>query len=164
MSNKIISQFIKSYTEYKTLTEKAVDQLNEEQLRTVHAADSNSIAVIMKHMSGNLISRFTDFLTTDGEKEWRNRDGEFEEDAASKEEILAYWNKGFNVLKNSLESLNDEDLDKTVYIRNEALTVMQALFRSLTHYASHAGQIVVLAKMMKGEEWQTLSVPKKRSS
>lgn len=164
MSNKIISQFIKSYTEYKTLTEKAVEQLNEEQLRTVHAADSNSIAVIMKHMSGNLISRFTDFLTTDGEKEWRNRDGEFEEDAASKEEILAYWNKGFNVLKNSLESLNDEDLDKTVYIRNEALTVMQALFRSLTHYASHAGQIVVLAKMMKGEEWQTLSVPKKRSS
>lgn len=163
MSNKIISQFIKSYTEYKTLTEKAVDQLNEEQLRTVHAADSNSIAVIMKHMSGNLISRFTDFLTTDGEKEWRNRDGEFEEDAASKEEILAYWNKGFNVLKNSLESLNDEDLDKTVYIRNEALTVMQALFRSLTHYASHAGQIVVLAKMMKGEKWQTLSVPKKRS-
>ncbi len=164
MSNKIISQFIKSYTEYKTLTEKAVDQLNEEQLRTVNAADSNSIAVIMKHMSGNLISRFTDFLTTDGEKEWRNRDGEFEEDAASKEEILAYWNKGFDVLKNSLESLNDEDLDKTVYIRNEALTVIQALFRSLTHYASHAGQIVVLAKMMKGEEWKTLSVPKKRSS
>lgn len=162
MEKEIIHQFIKSYTEYKNLSEKAIQQLSDEEVIREYAPESNSIAIIMKHMSGNLISRFTDFLTTDGEKEWRNRDGEFENSFTSKEEILIYWNKGFDVLMNALQSLNEEDLSKTVYIRNEAFTAMQALFRSLTHYASHVGQIILLAKMMKGEEWQTLSVPKKR--
>ena len=127
---------------YKTVAEKAIDQLEEEQLFVSVNDNSNSIATIMKHMAGNMHSRWTDFLTSDGEKEWRNRDGEFENTINSKEELLTIWNKGWDCFFKAIEKLKPEELTTIIYIRNEGHTVIDAINRQLCHYPYHIGQIV----------------------
>ena len=148
---------------YKTLGEKAIDQLEPEQLFISLNEDTNSIATIVKHLHGNMLSRWTDFLTTDGEKEWRNRDGEFENDIKDKGELLKQWNQGWECLFNTLNSLKPEDLDKIIYIRNEGHTVLEAINRQLAHYPYHVGQMVFYAKILKKSEWTSLSIPKNKS-
>lgn len=149
---------------YKTIGEKAMDQLTPEQLFVSVNEDTNSIAIIVKHLSGNMISRWTDFLTTDGEKEWRNRDGEFENTITSKEELMSVWNKGWDCLFNTINALKPEQLSQIIYIRNEGHTVMDAINRQLAHYPYHVGQIVFYAKMLKQTEWNSLSIPKNKSN
>ena len=152
---------------YKTLGEKAIDQLEPEQLFISLNEDTNSIATIVKHLHGNMLSRWTDFLTTDGEKEWRNRDGEFDASTElsnqTKEHVLKQWNQGWECLFNTLNSLKPEDLDKIIYIRNEGHTVLEAINRQLAHYPYHVGQMVFYAKILKKSEWSSLSIPKNKS-
>ena len=148
---------------YKTLGEKAIDQLEAEELFVSLNEDTNSIATIVKHLHGNMLSRWTDFLTTDGEKESRNRDGEFENDTKDKNELLKQWNQGWDCLFKTLNSLKPEDLDKIVYIRNEGHTVLEAINRQLAHYPYHVGQMVFFAKILKKSEWTSLSIPKNKS-
>lgn len=153
------------FRNYRSLAEKAFDQLkNDKDFHYSPDPESSSIAVIIKHMSGNMISRWTDFLTTDGEKPDRNRDSEFIEGAESKEQLIEIWNKGWKVFMDTLNSLEEEDLIRIVTIRGEGLTVMQALNRQTAHYAYHVGQIVFLAKHIKGAEWNSLSIPKNKSA
>lgn len=149
---------------YKILGEKAIEQLEEEQLFIALNEDSNSIATIIKHLSGNMLSRWTDFLTSDGEKAWRNRDAEFENDIKTKSELLAIWNKGWICLFDAINPLKEEDLSKIIYIRNEGHTVTEAINRQLAHYPYHIGQIVFLAKLLKKTEWNSLSIPKNKSA
>ncbi|WET03572.1 DUF1572 family protein [Flavobacterium sp. YJ01] len=153
----------KQFLYYKMLGEKAINQLEPEQLFISFNEDTNSIATIIKHISGNMLSRWTDFLTTDGEKEWRNRDSEFENDLKSKEEVLELWNKGWNCLENALENLSPAQLSEIIYIRNEGHTVIEAINRQLAHYPYHVGQIVFYAKQLKNSEWNSLSIPKNKS-
>ncbi|KAF2517761.1 DUF1572 family protein [Flavobacterium foetidum] len=153
----------KQFLYYKMLGEKAIGQLEPNQLFVSFNEDTNSIATIVKHISGNMLSRWTDFLTTDGEKEWRNRDAEFENDLSSKEEVLEIWNKGWNYLENALQNLNPEQLTDIIYIRNEGHTVIEAINRQLAHYPYHIGQIVFYAKQLKNSEWNSLSIPKNKS-
>lgn len=149
---------------YKTVAEKAMDQLEEDQLFFAANEDTNSIAVIIKHMAGNMLSRWTDFLTTDGEKEWRNRDDEFETQTESKKELLALWEKGWNCFFNAINALQPEQLSQIIYIRNEGQTALDAINRQLAHYPYHIGQIVFYAKMLKKSEWTSLSIPKNKSN
>ncbi|MRX67191.1 Protein of unknown function [Flavobacterium resistens] len=153
----------KQFLYYKMLGEKAIAQLEPEQLFAETNEDTNSIATIIKHISGNMLSRWTDFLTSDGEKEWRNRDAEFENDLQSKEEVLEIWKKGWDCLENALESLNPEQLSDIIYIRNEGHTVIEAINRQLAHYPYHVGQIVFYAKQLKNSSWESLSIPKNKS-
>jgi hypothetical protein len=153
----------KQFLYYKTLGEKAIEQLEPEQLFVSVNEDTNSIATIIKHISGNMLSRWTDFLTSDGEKEWRNRDTEFENDLQSKEEVLEVWNKGWNVFLDTLNSLKPEQLSDIIYIRNEGHTVIEAINRQLAHYPYHVGQIVFYAKQLKNSSWESLSIPKNKS-
>lgn len=154
---------IENFRGIKNQAERAMGQLDFEQLQYSPNEESNSISIIAKHMSGNLKSRFREFLTTDGEKADRNRDGEFEETFSSKEDLLAFWNSGWDVLFETLSELSEEDLAKTVYIRSEPHKVMEAIQRQIVHQSSHSGQIVYLAKMIKNEEWKTLSIPRGKS-
>jgi hypothetical protein len=152
------------FINYRNLAEKAFAQLESgEDFHYQPDEESNSIAILIKHMSGNMISRWTDFLTTDGEKPNRNRDGEFVDTKESREELLKIWNAGWKVFMDTLYSLKAEDLLKTVTIRGEGLTVMQALNRQTAHYSYHIGQIVYIAKHIKKSEWKTLSIPKNKS-
>lgn len=153
----------KQFLYYKTLGEKAIEQLEPEQLFISLNEDTNSIATIVKHLSGNMLSRWTDFLTTDGEKEWRHRDAEFENDLPSKEEMMSVWNKGWNCFLSTLDSLKPEQLSEIIYIRNEGHTVIEAINRQLAHYPYHVGQIVFYAKMLKNSNWESLSIPKNKS-
>ncbi|KUJ60602.1 hypothetical protein AR687_17290 [Flavobacteriaceae bacterium CRH] len=153
----------KQFLYYKMLGEKSIDQLEPEQLFVSVNEDTNSIATIIKHISGNMLSRWTDFLTSDGEKEWRNRDAEFENDLQSKEEVLQVWNKGWNVFLDTLDSLKPEQLSDIIYIRNEGHTVIEAINRQLAHYPYHIGQIVFYAKQLKSSSWDSLSIPKNKS-
>lgn len=155
---------------YKTLGEKAMAQLEPEQLFISLNEDTNSIAVIVKHLHGNMLSRWTDFLTTDGEKEWRNRDGEFTDDTSTsvnmtekKVLMLKTWNEGWDCLFNTLNNLKPEDLSRIIYIRNEGQTVLEAINRQLAHYPYHIGQIVFYAKLLKKSDWESLSIPKNKS-
>jgi Protein of unknown function (DUF1572) len=145
---------------YKKLAEGAFDQVSDAELTETRAADDNSIAVIVWHMSGNLKSRFTEFLTTDGEKPWRDRESEFVARAVSRAEILAKWEDGWTILFRTLEGLTDASLGQTVTIRDQKLTVLEALHRSLAHASYHVGQIVFLAKSFRGADWRSLSIPK----
>jgi hypothetical protein len=164
-------QFTTSYLEdslslfayYKRLAERAMDQLTDEQLFEAIDDEANSIAIIVKHMSGNMLSRWTDFLTTDGEKPTRNRDGEFEEPPATRAALLATWESGWSSVFSALRPLTEADLTRTVTIRGEAHSVMQAINRQLAHYPHHIGQIVLLAKHFAGDHWQSLSIPRKGS-
>lgn len=153
----------KQFLYYKTLGEKAMEQVEPEQLFTAFNEDSNSIAVIVKHLWGNMLSRWTDFLTTDGEKPWRDRDAEFANDDQDKAELLKKWNEGWECLLNALQSIRPDQLGDIVYIRNEGHTVMEAINRQLAHYPYHVGQIIYAAKMLSREGWDSLSVPKNGS-
>lgn len=146
---------------YQTLAERALGQVADENLYWQPDPESNSIALVMKHMAGNMRSRWTDFLTTDGEKPDRQRDTEFEAPPATREELMEMWTKGWNRVYAALEPLSDADLTRTVTIRGEAHSVMQAINRQLAHYAYHCGQIVFLAKHLHSDEWQSLTIPRR---
>ncbi|MFM9051695.1 MAG: DUF1572 domain-containing protein [Bacteroidota bacterium] len=154
----------KQFEHYKTLGEKTFQQLQDDKLFWQYNEDSNSIATIVKHLWGNMLSRWTDFLTSDGEKETRNRDAEFENDIRDKDELLKKWNEGWSCLFSALDSLSNDDLDKVIYIRNQAHTVAEAINRQLAHYPYHIGQIVFLGKMLSEKEWKSLSIPKNQST
>lgn len=155
---------VKRFKYYKELGDKTFEQLDENAVFFQPATESNSIAVIVQHMYGNMLSRWTNFLTEDGEKEWRRRDAEFEETKTSKEDILSFWNAGWKCMFDTLENLKPEDLAKTVTIRTEPLTVYDAILRQLAHYPYHVGQIVYIGRMVKNEGWKSLSIPKGNST
>jgi uncharacterized damage-inducible protein DinB len=165
-------QFTTSYLEdsltlfryHKNLAERAMAQLTEDQLLAVLDSESNSIAVIVKHMSGNMLSRWQDFLTTDGEKPSRDRDAEFEDPPRTGEALRAVWEAGWQCLFNALEPLTDADLQRSVTIRGEAHSVMQTINRQVAHYAYHCGQIVFLAKHLGHRDWKSLSIPRRKSA
>ncbi|HEX3985656.1 MAG TPA: DUF1572 domain-containing protein [Acidobacteriaceae bacterium] len=165
-------QFTTSYLEdaralfayYKKLGERALAQVSDEQLTLTLDEETNSIATIVKHMAGNMRSRWTDFLTTDGEKPARNRDAEFEEPPATRAALLQTWEAGWACLFSALEPLTDADLTRTITIRGEAHSVMQAINRQLAHYPHHVGQIILLARHFARDRWQSLSVPRKGSA
>jgi hypothetical protein len=148
---------------YKDLGEKTFQQLEEKDFHWQPSSESNSIAVIIQHMTGNMLSRWTNFLTEDGEKEWRERDAEFEIHNYSKNELLAIWEKGWACFLDALGSLTADDLLKTIYIRQEPMTAMDAITRQLAHYPYHIGQIVYLGRMIRNENWKSLSIPKGQS-
>jgi hypothetical protein len=152
------------FRQYKKLAEAAMSQIGDEQLQAVLDPEMNSIACIVKHMAGNMRSRWTDFLNSDGEKPNRHRDSEFIEPPATRQAVLALWNEGWQLVFDALEPLSEADLSRTVYIRGEAHSAMQAINRQIAHYASHCGQIVLLAKHFKGEQWKSLSVPRNKST
>jgi hypothetical protein len=149
---------------YKKLAEGAMAQINDDQLFTALDPESNSIAIVVKHMVGNMRSRFTDFLTTDGEKTSRNRDAEFIDPAPTRQALLDEWAAGWTCLFAALASLTEDDLKRTITIRSEPHSVLQAINRQVAHYAYHVGQIVMLAKHLGQERWQSLSVPRNRSA
>jgi hypothetical protein len=155
-----LSSYIKRISYYKELADKTFEQLNEADFHFQPNDVSNSIAIIIQHMAGNMLSRFTNFLTEDGEKEWRNRDTEFEEQQLSKEELLQKWEDGWACVLYAINDLTEDDLLKSITIRTEALTVMDALNRQLAHYPYHVGQIVFIGRMIKNKEWLSLSIPK----
>ncbi|MCA9293164.1 MAG: DUF1572 family protein [Phycisphaerales bacterium] len=163
MTSEIIPAFAAEFARYRSLGERSAAQLTWPQLRTSLDPETNSIAVIMKHIGGNLRSRWTDALTTDGEKPWRNRDSEFIDDFADREALIAHWNTGWDAVESALASFTDADLTKTIYIRGEAHTLALALTRSLSHIAYHVGQIVQQARVHASRAdtaWQTLSIPR----
>lgn len=166
INNNYIESVKKQFLYYKTIADKAIEQIEPNQLFVSTNDDSNSIAVIMQHMSGNMLSRWTDFLTTDGEKEWRNRDAEFDShfNENDKDELIQLWNKGWDCFFDALNSLQPEQLETIIYIRNEGHTVIEAINRQLAHYPYHIGQIVFYAKMLKQTEWNSLSIPKNKSN
>ncbi len=164
MNNTYLSSALRQFKYYEKLANDAINQLDQEQLFALPNQESNSIAIIMKHMVGNMLSRWTDFLTSDGEKEWRNRDAEFEMDFDNKDALIVYWQKGWTCLYEAIEPLNESDLDTIIYIRNEGHTVLEAINRQLCHYSYHVGQIVFLAKWFKNQEWKSLSIPKNKSA
>ncbi len=163
MSNSYLNSIIKQFQYYKSLGDKTFHQLSEKQLFYVFNEESNSIAIIVKHIAGNMLSRWTNFLFEDGEKEWRNRDQEFENSFTTKKEVIDYWEQGWNCLFNAINPLTENDLDKIIYIRNHGHTVTEAINRQLCHYSYHTGQIVFLGKMLTNEKWQSLSIPKGNS-
>ncbi|MFL6351262.1 MAG: DUF1572 domain-containing protein [Bryobacteraceae bacterium] len=149
---------------YKNLAERGMEQVPDEQLLTVLDAEMNSIALTVKHMAGNMRSRWTDFLTSDGEKPDRNRDSEFAEPPSGREELMNMWENGWECVFRALEPLSDADMGRTVTVRGEAHSVMQAINRQLAHYAYHCGQIVLLAKHFSHEHWKSLSIPRGQST
>ena len=163
-SNSVQEEYLRdikiTFDKYKAMSDKTFEQLSDNDFHFMLDETSNSIAVIIQHISGNLISRFTDFLTSNGEKPSRNRDAEFEEHQLSKVELIEKWNYAWSILINSIINLKGEDLLKIIYIRKEAISVIEALNRSLSHTAYHVGQIVLLAKHIKKSDWKTLSIPK----
>ena len=163
-STSYVNDSIAIFRQYKRLADRALEQILDEQLYATLDAESNSIAIIMKHISGNMRSRWIDFLTSDGEKPNRNRDTEFETPPATRAELLKMWDEGWRLLFGALEPLGDADLARTVMIRTEPHSVMQAINRQMAHYAMHIGQIVLLAKHFAGANWKTLSVPRKKSA
>ncbi|PJJ76206.1 uncharacterized protein DUF1572 [Thermoflavifilum aggregans] len=148
---------------YRELAEKTFEQLNDEDFYYRPDPSSNSIAILIQHMAGNLRSRFTDFLNSDGEKPWRNRDQEFEDQQLDRNELMQQWQQGWKCLFDALDSLKEQDLVRHVTIRDEPLTVIDALHRQLAHQAYHVGQIVYLGKVLKKNRWKTLSIPRKNS-
>ncbi len=149
---------------YKQLGEKAIAQMNDESLNWQANEDSNSVAAIVKHLWGNMLSRWTDFLTTDGEKTWRQRDAEFENDATSREAILQQWEEGWQCLFTALDSITNNDLERIIYIRNDGHTILEAINRQIAHYSYHVGQIVYLAKICSQNNWNSLSIPRNQSA
>ena len=155
--------FVKRFEYYKSLGDKTFEQLTDEQMFWQYNEESNSIAVIVKHLAGNMLSRWTNFLTEDGEKSWRNRDGEFVNTFTTKEEVLDFWEQGWECFFDALDKVNEDNLYSTTYIRGEAHPVIDAVLRQLAHYPYHVGQIVYIAKMIKNEDWNTLSIARNRS-
>jgi len=153
----------KQFEYYKWLGEQTIHQLPENALFEQINPDSNSVAIIVKHLSGNMLSRWTDFLTSDGEKDWRERETEFRNDIQSKAQLMEIWDNGWACLQKALEELGAEDLGKEIFIRNQGHTVVQAINRQLAHYPYHIGQIVFIGKMALGESWKSLSIPRGNS-
>ena len=149
--------------QYKTLADKALEQVSDEEFFRPPEPESNSIAIIVKHINGNLLSRWTDFLTTDGEKESRDRDGEFEMDKMERSQLMQMWERSWQCLFSSLEAFTPDDLGKIVTIRSEPHSVLEAIHRTMAHISSHVGQIVFIAKMFKSGQWQTLTIAKRKS-
>jgi hypothetical protein len=160
---EFLSAAINAFEANKRMADRAIAQLPEDKLHVALDENTNSIAVIMKHVAGNLLSRWTDFLTTDGEKPWRNRDGEFVDTFASRSELLEFWERGWACLLNTLKSLRPDDWWKPVFIRGEPHSVALALERSLGHTCYHIGQIVQVARIHAGDNWQTLTIPRGKS-
>lgn len=160
MQNDYLQSAKTQFEYYKTLGDKTFAQLSEEQLFWQYNPESNSIAMIVSHLNGNMRSRWTDFLTSDGEKEWRNRDEEFEPYIGTKEDLLNKWNQGWACLFDGINALTTADLSKEVFIRNQSHTVTEAINRQLAHYPYHIGQIVFLGKMCTNQNWQSLSITK----
>ncbi|MGJ8660516.1 MAG: DUF1572 family protein [Bacteroidota bacterium] len=160
MAAKHLPSLISQFQYYMQLGEKTFSQLTDENLFHQFNEDSNSVATIVKHLHGNMMSRWTDFFTTDGEKEWRKRDGEFENDINTREGMLKLWNEGWACLFRVLNDLSEDDLQKEIFIRNQGHTVADAIFRQLAHYSYHVGQIVYVGKMISTSPWASLSIPK----
>lgn len=162
-NNDYLDGIRKQFEYYKMLGDKTFAQLTDEQLFWQYNDNSNSIAMIVKHLSGNMRSRWTNFLISDGEKSWRNRDTEFENDIMTRQALLDTWNEGWDCLFKALDMLTFTDLGKIVYIRNQGHTVAEAINRQLAHYPYHVGQIVFIGKMLADDKWVTLSIPKGKS-
>ena len=158
-----LEAYIKEFKRQKTLGERVMAQLSEAELTWQFNAQTNSIAIIVKHLWGNMLSRWTNFLSEDGEKEWREREAEFSPDLESREAILEKWEIGWACLFEALESLTDADLQRTVMIRNEEHLVVEAINRQLAHYGNHVGQMIILGVMQRGEDWKSLSIPRGQS-
>ncbi|MBR9757030.1 MAG: DUF1572 domain-containing protein [Algicola sp.] len=163
MENNILPSVIKQFLYYKTAADKTFEQLSFNDMNWQPNETSNSISIIVKHMVGNMFSRWTHFLTEDGEKAWRNREQEFIATYTSSDQLVAAWESGWTCLFDALKPLNDSDLKRTVYIRNEKHTVSEAIFRQLGHYAYHIGQITYIGKVRKEDQWRSLSIPKGQS-
>ncbi|QEM02138.1 DUF1572 domain-containing protein [Mucilaginibacter rubeus] len=163
MENDYLTSVKKQFAYYKSLGEKTFEQLTDEQLYWQYNPESNSIAMIVKHMSGNMISRWTDIFTTDGEKPTRNREAEFTPSTPTRQTITETWEQGWQCLFDTLDKLTADDLGKIVYIRNQGHTAMEAINRQLAHYPYHVGQIVFLGKMLCNENWHSLSIPRGQS-
>jgi hypothetical protein len=159
-----ITSIQKQFEYYKSLGDKTIAQLDAKKLFWQYNEASNSVAIIVNHISGNMLSRWTDFYTTDGEKEWRNRDSEFIWESKNKTELLVKWEKGWACLFAVINNLTEEDLTKTIFIRNMGHTVTEAINRQLAHYPYHIGQIVFIGKMIQDEKWHSLSIPKNSSA
>lgn len=153
----------RQFNYYKALGEKAMAQIEDDRLFIQVNEDSNSIATIVKHMWGNMMSRWTDFLTTDGEKPWRERDAEFENDIQTREAMMQKWEEGWQCLFTALGNITNNDLGMIIYIRNEGHTVLEAINRQLAHYSYHVGQIVYAAKLLKKGDWDSMSIPRNKS-
>ena len=158
-----IGSLIKQFKYYQLLGEKTFEQIGDDQLNWQYNTQSNSIGVIIQHLNGNMLSRFTDFLTSDGEKTWRNRETEFEEKNLSRSDLMNLWQKGWDCLFKAIGDLTDEDLGRIVLVRNQQHTVEEAINRQLAHYAYHIGQIVYIGRMAAGDDWKSLSIPKGQS-
>lgn len=163
LSEAILQSAVKKFKFQKTLGEKTFAQLDDKDFLFKPSTESNSIAVIVQHLYGNMLSRWTNFLTEDGEKTWRKRDAEFEDVLHTKEGVLNAWNKGWDCVLETFESLQPADLMKTITIRSQPLLVVEAIIRQLDHYGYHVGQIVYIGRMIKDENWQSLSIPKQKS-
>ncbi len=161
--NDYLDSVKKQFEYYKLLGEKTFAQVADEKLFWQYNAESNSIATIVKHLWGNMLSRWTDFLTTDGEKDWRDREAEFEHDITTREELMEKWNAGWQCLFAALDQLTSTDLDRIIYIRNMGHSIVEAINRQLAHYPYHIGQIVFIGKMIQDEAWISLSIPKGNS-
>ncbi|MFV0606912.1 MAG: DUF1572 family protein [Niabella sp.] len=159
-STLFIKSALQQFKDYKDLAEKTFVQLQDEDFYYTPDAVNNSIAVIITHLHGNMLSRWINFLTEDGEKHWRKRDEEFESNRHTRAQLLQLWEEGWQAVFNALEPLTITDFDKVIYIRTKPLTVIEAIHRQLTHYASHVGQIIYIGKHIKGKSWQTLSIAK----
>lgn len=160
IGNNFLQSVIKRVSYYKLLGDKTIEQLSGEEMHFQPNPASNSIALIIQHMAGNMLSRWTDFLESDGEKEWRNRDSEFEDANLDKDELITLWDKGWKCFLDTLEGLREEDLLKTIRIRSEELGVIDAINRQLAHYPYHVGQMIYLGKIIRNEEWKNLSIAK----
>ena len=160
IGNSFLQSAIKRLNYYKELGDKTFEQIKEADFYFKPNAESNSIAIILQHTAGNMLSRWTDFLTADGEKEWRNRDVEFEDQKLTQQQLVALWQKGWDCLLGTLTCLTEDDLQKTIFIRSEGLLVVDAINRQLAHYPYHVGQIIYLAKIIKSKDWQNLSIAK----
>ncbi|TWU49272.1 DinB family protein [Rubripirellula reticaptiva] len=164
IASVLVNSAAASFRANKGWADKAIAQLIDEKLHVTLDENTNSIAVIMKHVGGNLKSRWTDFLTTDGEKEWRNRDNEFVDSFSGRQQVVDHWEEGWTSLFQTLAALRPEDLSKSVTIRGEAHSVPLAIHRSLAHCAYHIGQIIMVARILAGDEWQTITIPRGESA
>lgn len=162
ISGEYLKTVTQRFTEAKTTAEKAIEQLTESELFWSPNEESNSVAIIIKHMSGNMVSRWTDFFTTDGEKPYRNRDDEFNGDIKTKEQVMEMWDLGWETFLTSLKNIYEEHLLRTITIRNERHSVIEAIERQMYHYSYHIGQIVFIAKIIKSSDWKTLTIPRKK--
>ena len=164
IENIYLESVIKRFKEYKELADKSFARLKDDDFHFAPNEASNSIAVIIQHMHGNMMSRWTNFLSEDGEKDWRKRDDEFEIHDFTQQQLINKWEEGWKCLFGALESITDDDLNKIIYIRNEGHTILEAINRQLAHYPYHVGQMIYIAKMLQNENWQSLSIPRNKSN